>query len=92
MKQFICAVAEWVDAYNCKEWSAYSSNAESSCVVQIHTRATLITSIMLFIYTPRRRVNAAAELEKQATADVMRLLYGVNDDNGTPLLYRGLDR
>ena len=34
----------------------------------------------------------AAELEKQANREVMRLLYGVNDDKGTPLLYRGYDR
>lgn len=34
----------------------------------------------------------AAELEKQATALIRANLYGVNDDNGTPLLYRGLDR
>lgn len=36
--------------------------------------------------------NTAAELQKQMDAQIKTLLYGVNDDNGTPLLYRGLDR
>lgn len=32
----------------------------------------------------------AAELEKTTTQEVIRLLYGVTDDTGTPLLYRGV--
>ena len=36
--------------------------------------------------------NTAAELQKQMDAQIKTLLNGVNDDNGTPLLYRGLDR
>ena len=31
-----------------------------------------------------------AGLEKQLNAEVRRLLYGVKDDNGVPLLYRGV--
>lgn len=31
-----------------------------------------------------------ATLEKQLNAEIRRLLYGVKDDNGVPLLYRGL--
>ena len=30
-------------------------------------------------------------MEKQLNAEIQRLLYGVKDDNGVPLLYRGLN-
>lgn len=42
--------------------------------------------------TAGNTAQTAAELEKQANREIMRLLDGVNDDNGTPMLYRGLDR
>ena len=32
-----------------------------------------------------------AALQKTTDAEIRHLLYGVTDDNGTPLLYRGLD-
>jgi len=31
-----------------------------------------------------------ANVEKQLNAEIRRLLYGVKDDNGVPLLYRGV--
>lgn len=36
--------------------------------------------------------NTAAELQKQMDSQIKIMLNGVNDDNGTPILYRGLDR
>ena len=66
--------------------------ADSAVGVDAQAGAPLVASFSTDGYSENygRATDQTANVEKQLNAEIRRLLYGVKDDNGVPLLYRGV--
>ena len=66
--------------------------ADSTVGVDAQAGAPLVASFSTDGYSESygSAADQTANVERQLTAEVRQLLYGVKDDNGVPLLYRGL--
>ena len=66
--------------------------ADSAVGVDAQAGAPLVASFSTDGYSESygSAADQTANVERQLTAEVRQLLYGVKDDDGVPLLYRGL--
>ena len=66
--------------------------ADSAVGVDAQAGAPLVASFSTDGYSENygSAADQTANVEKQLNAELRRLLYGVKDDDGVPLLYRGL--
>jgi len=66
--------------------------ADSAVGVDAQAGAPLVASFSTDGYSENygSAADQTANVEKQLNAELRRLLYGVKDDEGVPLLYRGL--
>ena len=66
--------------------------ADSAVGVDAQAGAPLVASFSTDGYSESygSAADQTANVERQLTAELRRLLYGVKDDDGVPLLYRGL--
>ncbi len=66
--------------------------ADSAVGVDAQAGAPLVASFTTDGYSESygSAAEQTANVERQLTAEVRQLLYGVKDDNGVPLLYRGV--
>ena len=66
--------------------------ADSAVGVDAQAGAPLVASFTTDGYAESdgSAADQTANVERQLTAEVRQLLYGVKDDNGVPLLYRGI--
>ena len=66
--------------------------ADSAVGVDAQAGAPLVASFSTDGYSESygSAADQTANVERQLTAEVCRLLYGVKDDDGVPLLYRGI--
>ena len=66
--------------------------ADSAVGVDAQAGAPLVASFSTDGYSESygSAESRTAMLEKQTNGEICRLLYGVTDDNGVPLLYRGV--
>ena len=66
--------------------------ADSAVGVDVQAGAPLVASFSTDGYSENygSAADQTANVEKQLNAEIRRLLYGVKDDGGVPLLYRGV--
>ena len=66
--------------------------ADGAVGVDAQAGAPLVASFSTDGYSENygSAADQTANVEKQLNAEIRRLLYGVKDDNGVPLLYRGV--
>ena len=66
--------------------------ADSAVSVDAQAGAPLVVSFSTDGYSENygSAADQTANVEKQLNAEIRRLLYGVKDDGGVPLLYRGV--
>jgi len=66
--------------------------ADGAVGVDAQAGAPLVVSFSTDGYSENygSAADQAANVEKQLNAEIRRLLYGLKDDNGVPLLYRGV--
>ena len=66
--------------------------ADDAVGVDAQAGAPLVASFSTDGYSENygSAADQTANVEKQLNAEIRRLLFGVKDDNGVPLLYRGL--
>ncbi|MBQ3386612.1 MAG: hypothetical protein IJG53_04740 [Eggerthellaceae bacterium] len=66
--------------------------ADSAVGVDAQAGAPLVASFSTDGYSENygSAADQTANVEKQLNAEIRRLLFGVKDDNGVPLLYRGV--
>ena len=67
--------------------------ADGAVGVDAQTGAPLVASFSTDGYSESygSAADQTASVEKQLNAEIRRLLYGVKDDGGVPLLYRGVN-